>query len=290
MRVLITGAAGLVASHFAERLARDHEVLALGHGDLDISDGAAVNQRVMDSAPNLILNGAVVQVDEAQTNPAKALAVNVAGPRMLANAANRVGAEIVHFSTQYVFAGEPIGRLPYTVADEPRPVNNYGNTKLAGERAVREACPRSYILRTSWVYGSGKNSFLCTVHKNLRAGKSVRTITDNWSSTTFVEDLIDRTLEILKLGRHGIYHVVNEGVCTYQEFALEAGRLVGLSAARVNELLQLVTEADMKRPAPRPIYTPMRCMLSQELGLAPMRNWKAALAAYVSSDRPPSGV
>lgn len=274
-----------MASHFARKLARDHVVSALGHGDLDITDGAAVNRRVTEFKPNLILNGAVVQVDEAETDTAKALAVNVDGPRMLANAANCVGAEIIHFSTQYVFEGEPLGRSPYTIADEPRPVNNYGNTKLEGERAVREACPRSYILRTSWVYGSGKNSFLCTVHRDLRAGNSVRTITDNWSSTTYVEDLIDRALEIMTHGCHGIYHVVNDGVCTYQEFALEAGRLVGLEAARVKGLLRLVKEADMKRPAPRPVYTPMRCMLSQELGLAPMRDWKAALAAYVKSDR-----
>jgi dTDP-4-dehydrorhamnose reductase len=284
MKVLITGAAGLVARHFAHRLERDHEVLALTRSDLDISQPEAVNERVFDFRPNLIINGAVVQVDEAEENPARADAVNVRGPGFLAVAAHRAGAELVHFSSQYAFAGEPVGRAPYTIADEPRPVNRYGRTKLAGEAAVRAACPASYIVRTSWVYGSGKNSFLCTVHDDLRARRRVRVIDDIWSSTTYVKDLIERCLEIVQCRRHGIYHVVNDGVCSYYDFALQAGALVGLSGEGAGALLEIVHERDMVRTAVRPRYTPLRCLLSEQLGLAPMRHWKAALAAYVKSD------
>ncbi len=160
--------------------------------------------------------------------------MNVRGPRHLAEAANKIGAEIVQFSTQYAFEGEPVGRAPYTVEDEPQPVNVYGKTKVAGEQAVRDGCSRSYIVRTSWVYGSGKNSFLCVVHDDLKAGKKVRAIDDIWSSTTYVEDLIDRSLEIIRRKRYGTYHVVNEGTCTYYEFALEAGRLAGLDRAQID--------------------------------------------------------
>ncbi|HSF58298.1 MAG TPA: sugar nucleotide-binding protein, partial [Candidatus Binatia bacterium] len=170
---------------------------------------------------------------------------------------------------------------PYTIEDEPRPVNTYGKTKIAGEEGVREACPRSYIIRTSWVYGSGKNSFLCTVHDDLRTGKRVRAIVDIWSCTTYVEDLIERILQILEKGRYGTYHIVNEGVCSYYEFALEAGRLVGLRRQQVDQLIEQAQEADMQRPAVRPRYTPMRCLLSEKLGLVPMRDWRAALADYV---------
>jgi dTDP-4-dehydrorhamnose reductase len=257
--------------------------LALRHGELEITDAETINRRVASFRPDLIVNGAVIQVDEAEIDPAKARAVNVDGPRFLAQAANESGAEILQFSTQYVFEGKPVRRAPYTIKDEPRPVNNYGKTKLAGERAASDACARTYIIRTSWVYGSGKNSFLCTAHDDLLQGKQLRAITDNWSSTTYVEDLIDRSLEIIAGRRYGIYHVVNEGVCTYHEFALEAGRLVGLRADRTNALIKSVTEADMNRPARRPVYTPLRCLLSEELGLPPMRHWKAALAAYVGS-------
>ncbi len=283
MKILITGAAGLVGSHLARRLANEHHVLALQHADLDITDQEAVRRTVIDAQPALIMNCAVLQVDESERNLAKAQAVNVDGPRYLAEAASEVGAEIVHFSTQYAFAGEPLERTPYTIDDEPNPVNVYGRTKVAGEAAVRAACARSYIVRTSWVYGSGKKSFLCDVHHDLRAGKKVRAIDDIWSSTTYVADLIDRVMTIRTLGRYGIYHVVNGGVCSYYEFALQAGRVLGLARAQIDALIEIAHEREMKRIAARPRYTPMRCLLSEDLGLPPMRDWRPALRDYVSS-------
>jgi len=283
VKILITGASGLIGSHAAQRLDRDHEVVALKHADLDITDRESVSRCVWDTKPALIINGAVIQVDESEQNPAKAHAVNVEGPRSLAEAATRAGAEFIHFSTQYAFDGEPIGRAPYTIKDEPRPINMYGKTKVASEQAVVDACPRSYIVRTSWVYGSGKDSFLCTAHKDLRARKRVRAIVDIWSSTTYVEDLIERVLQILKKRRYGIYHVVNEGVCSYHEFAFEAGQLVGLNQDQLESLIEVVKETEMKRVAARPRYTPMRCLVSEELGFAPMRDWRSALAAYVGT-------
>jgi dTDP-4-dehydrorhamnose reductase len=201
----------------------------------------------------------------------------------LAEAAREIGAEIVHFSTQYAFDGEPVGRLPYTIEDAPRPVNHYGRTKVAGEAAVRAACARSFIVRTSWVYGRGKNSFLCTVAADLKAGKTVRAIDDIWSSTTYVSDLIERVMMIRTTGRYGTYHVVNQGTCSYYEFALEAGRLQGLTTAQLESLIEITHERDMKRIAVRPRYTPMRCLLSERLGLPPMRDWRAALSEYVKS-------
>jgi dTDP-4-dehydrorhamnose reductase len=283
MRILITGASGLVGSHLARRLARAHEVIALTHGELDITDGAAVRKCVAAEKPQLIANCAVLQVDESEQNRAKAQAVNVDGPRFLAEAATATGAEMIQFSTQYVFQGEPIGRPSHTIEDEPRPVNNYGRTKLAGEQAVRDACARSYIIRTSWVYGSGKNSFLCVVHNDLRAGKTVRAIDDIWSSTSYVNDLIDRTMAIRAKGRYGTYHVVNRGVCSYHEFALEAGKLLGLSKWQLDSLIEITHERDMKRVAVRPRFTPLQCLLSEQLGLPPLRDWRAALAEYATS-------
>jgi dTDP-4-dehydrorhamnose reductase len=270
-----------VGAHLASRLGVENEVAALKRSDLDITDRAAVHRVVADFRPALIYNCAVLQVDDCEQNSEKAEAVNARGPGYLAEAASEIGADIVHFSTQYAFEGEPIGRAPYTIEDEPRPINLYGKTKVAGEQAVRDACPRSYIVRTSWVYGSGKNSFLCTVHDDLKAGKRVRAIDDIWSSTTYVEDLIDRSLEILQARRYGTYHVVNEGTCTYYEFALEAGRLAGLTREQIDPLIEITHERDMKRIAARPRYTPLRCLVSEEIDLSPMRDWKAALAAYV---------
>jgi dTDP-4-dehydrorhamnose reductase len=284
VKVLITGAAGLVGSHLAGRLASEHDVAALRHSDLDITDREAVHRTVADLEPAVIYNCAVLQVDESEQNPVKANAVNVRGPQYLAEAANEIGADMVQFSTQYAFEGESIGRAPYTVEDEPRPVNVYGKTKVAGERAVRDACARSYIVRTSWVYGSGKNSFLCIVHDDIKTGRKVRAIDDIWSSSTYVEDLIDRCQEILRSRRYGTYHLVDEGTCTYYEFALEAGRLAGLAREQIDALIEITHDRDMKRIAARPRYTPLRCLVSEEMGLPPMRDWRDALAAYVKRD------
>lgn len=257
---------------------------ALKHADLDITDRAVVRRMVADVKPALIFNCAVLQVDESEQHPAMAKSINAAGPGYLAEAATEAGAEIVQFSTQYAFDGEPIDRAPYTTDDPPRPVNVYGQSKVAGEQAVREACERSYVVRTSWVYGSGKNSFLCNVHEHLRAGKQVRAIDDIWSSTTYVEDLIERCLEILRTRRYATYHVVNAGVCTYYEFALEAGRLLGLRRAEIDPLIEVMHERDMQRIAARPRYTPLRCLMSERIGLPPMRDWREALAVYVRGD------
>jgi len=285
MKILITGAAGLVGRHLAQRLALQHEVLALKHHQLDITDRQAVHKGVAEVRPELIFNCAVIQVDESEQNPTKAQKVNAEGPGFLAEAASAVGAAMVQFSTQYAFEGEPLYRSPYTIDDQPDPVNVYGRTKVAGEAAVQGACERSFVIRTSWVYGSGKRSFLCDVHDDLRAGKKVRAIDDIWSSTTYVWDLIERVMMLYETGRYGIYHVVNDGVCTYYEFALEAGRLAGLNRAWIDTLIEITHERDMQRIAVRPRYTPLRCLLSEQLGLAPMRHWREALAEYVTKTR-----
>jgi dTDP-4-dehydrorhamnose reductase len=284
VKILITGAAGLVGARLASRLARHHEVVALTHAALDITDRKMVQRVLKDLRPAVIYNCAVLQVDECEQNPDKAEAVNARGPCYLAEAANESGAEIVQFSTQYAFAGEPVNREPYTVHDEPCPVNVYGRSKVAGEHLVRDACSRSYIVRTSWVYGSGKKSFLCTVSNDLSAGKKVRAIDDIWSSTTYLEDLIDRVQIITEKRHYGTYHVVNSGVCSYYDFAVEAGRLRGLERSRIDTLIEITHERDMKRVAARPRYTPLRCLLSEKLGLPPMRDWRNALAAYVWED------
>lgn len=284
MKIVITGAGGLVGGQLARRLGGGHEVLALVRADLDITDVEAVFRRVERERPGVLINCAVIGVDACERDEAAARAVNVEGPKALAGAAAGVGAEFVHFSSNYVFGGGEEGRAPYTLRDEARPSNVYGHTKLEGEFAVRRAAPRSYVVRTSWVYGPGKDSFLSTAHKNLKSGKTVRAIVDTWASTTYVEDLARRVEEILGRRAHGIYHVVNEGGCSYLDFAREAARLAGLSDDDAARLIERVREEDMNREAPRPRYTPMRCLLSEQLGLTPLRHWREALAAYAGAD------
>lgn len=281
MKIAITGAGGLVGSCLVKQLAAQHQILPLKHADLDITNQAAVQSLMQGERPDVVINCAVLNVDECETNPAQAHALNVAGPQYLAAAANEIGAALVHYSTNYVFDGKT--EKFYTIHDATEPVNNYGQTKLDGERAVMAANPRHYILRTSWVFGIGKENFLSIIHRQLRAGKRGKVVSDCWASATYVEDLVTRTQEILARQQSGIYHVVNEGLCSYVEFAVEAGRLVGLSEAEALALMELIPDADIKRPATRPRYTPMHCELSAQLGLPPLRHWKEALAAYLAT-------
>lgn len=278
--ILITGAAGLVGSSLADAY-RGDEVVALRHRDLDITDGRAVDETIQRLRPDLVFNAAVVGVDDCEADPSLAERVNVSGPAQLAASAERIGATIVHFSSNYVFDGRRTTGIPYTIDDDAQPINVYGATKLLGERAVTAAATRAFIIRTSWVFGSGKASFLGTVAARLARGERVQAITDTFASTTFVIDLVRRVVEIVQRGHDGTYHVVNDGICSYETFAREAARLVGLSDETAQMRIERATEASLARPAPRPRWTPLRCRLSEQLGLAPLRRWEDALADYV---------
>lgn len=236
----MTGAAGLIGSALVRRTGW----VGLTHRELDITDERAVSRLDAD----LIVNCAVIGVDECEADPALAQAVNVTGPSNLA----RHGRRFIHFSTNYVLD----------------PVNVYARTKLAGEKAVLEANGRALVIRTSWVFGRGKNNFLSTVAGNLAAGSRVSAINDVWASTTYVEDLVTRVLEMI--GQSGVHAVVNDGVLTYFDFAREAARLVGADEA----LIEPVAES---RAAPRPRHTPMQAD-------PPLRRWQDALADYVRTE------
>ena len=268
--MLITGAAGLVGSALV-RACAERNVVALTHRDLDITDAARVSETVRRLRPEVVCNCAVIGVDECEADPALAERVNVSGPAHLAAAADECGAAMVHFSSNYVFDGERTDGLPYTVDDEPRPVNVYGRTKLRGERAVLDAAPRALVIRTSWVFGPGKASFLGTVAQRLARGERVQAITDTFASATYVDDLTARVLKLLAQGRGGLHHVVNDGVCSYETFAREAARLIGVPA---DALVERTTEASMARKARRPRWTPMQCV-------PPLRPWQDALAESV---------
>lgn len=283
MRILITGAGGFVGGTIAQYFSTKHATLSLSHRALDVTDSAAVRQIIRKQRPNLIINCAVLGVDDCELNPALAHAVNVEGPRALAAAAVEVGAEFLHFSTNYVFDGECQDGSPYTYQDIPEPINEYGRTKLAGERMAQAIAERSYIIRTSWVFGPGGKNFLGTAPRQLMERKPLRAVTDISASATYIGDLLRRIEEILARQRYGIYHVVNEEVCSHYEFALEVADQVGLTATELEQLIAPVNEAEMKRVAPRPRYTPLRCLLSEEIGLPPLRSWRAALLEYSHS-------
>jgi dTDP-4-dehydrorhamnose reductase len=280
VRALITGAGGLVATALVQHF---DDVLALKHAALDISNKAAVDEVVTRLTPDVIINCAVISVDDCERDPARAQRINVDGPGYLADAAEGIGAAIVHFSSNYVFDGKPVKGEPYTIHDEAHPINVYGRTKLLGEHAVTAASRRAFIIRTSWIYGPGKSNFLGTVAAKLKRGEPVQAIGDTWASTTYVADLAHRVREIIDRKTFGTYHVVNDGVCSQESFARCAAELADVPPEVAVRLIEVVSEASMGREAPRPPWTPMRCLLSGQIGLTPLRSWEQALAVYVAT-------
>jgi dTDP-4-dehydrorhamnose reductase len=281
MKVAIIGAGGLVGKEFARQLSHEHQVLPLIHDDLEITDARAVKRLILDERPALIINCAVLGVDACELEPSLAWAVNVSGAETLAKMAAVIDAEFVQISTNYVFGGKPKGDAFYTREDAAEPRNVYGRTKLAGEQAVRAVARRCYIVRSSWIFGPGKENYFGTAPRLLNAAQRVRAITDVWANATYVRDLALRVMDILSCGHCSIYHVVNEGLCSYYDFALEAARILGISSDRLSGLIEPVKLSEFRHRAERPRYTPMRCLVSEKLGLPALRDWRVALAEFI---------
>ncbi len=246
--------------------------------ELDITDAARVREQIGIAKPRVIINAAAyTNVDGAERGRELVFAVNAGGVKNVALAAKAVGAIVVHYSTDYVFSGDKKGG--YTEDDKPGPaVNVYGESKLAGEEVLQEISPRFYLLRTAWLYGPGGNNFVDTMVKlAVKRGRQgmqgkLPVVDDQFGSPTFTKDVALATKTVLG-GRYkpGVYHIVNKGVATWYEFAIETFRLADM---RVD--VQPVPAESFVRPARRPKYSILLNTRGPHL-----RSWKAALADYL---------
>jgi dTDP-4-dehydrorhamnose reductase len=284
MKMLIVGASGFVGKALALYFAKNHEVLTLTRQELDITDQNAVFRALSSQSPNLVFNCAVLGVEPCGSRPDLAHAVNVQGAENLARAAREIGSELVQISTNYVFGGEREDGEFYTINDLPEPINIYGKTKLEGERVVQATLPNAYIIRTSWIFGTGKENFFCRTPKLLQTGQRVQALTDVWASATYLPDLVARLDKIIERRNFGIYHVVNEGFCSYYNFAVESAKILKIEQSEWSKLIEPVTQSGLGRIPARPAFTPLRCLLSERLGFAPMRDWHVALAEFIAQD------
>lgn len=274
---LITGAGGLLGRTMRGLLtASGWRVVALTHDELDITIEQDVRASVEQARPQYVINCvATADVDRCEREPDWAFSVNADGPRLLARACRETGAELVHVSTDYVFDGSKTGF--YTQQDEPNPISVYGKSKLAGEQAVREELERSYVIRTSWIFGLKGKNFGSRVIDYAREGRDLKGVTDQTSIPTYAPDLAGRILDIINLGAYDLYQVTNMGVASWYEFAQAALELANLSDTRIEP----VTRASLNQLAPRPHNSALRCLVSENLGLAPLRHWREALEDFV---------
>lgn len=290
-RILVLGAGGRLGAALARDYAGQHEVLAWGRRDADLAEPARVAQMVQDAAADVVINcAAMTNVDECETQAARARLVNADAPGAVARAAACRGARLIQISTDYVFSGEQ--KAPYAETDIPEPVSNYGATKLAGEHAVMHEGERHAVVRVSWVFGPDRDSFVDKALQTALRGEKVRAVADKWSSPSYTLD-IAQALRALFVPEApgGVYHVCNAGICTWREWAAKA-----LAVAADLGLLPGIPEVEPLRLADiramiahRPVHSAMTCRRIEGLLGRPMRPWQEAVADYVTTrygDRP----
>jgi dTDP-4-dehydrorhamnose reductase len=274
MKVLLLGSSGQLGAAVSCLFAQDSQVVALSHGDLDITDDAKVHARVSAERPNVIVNCAAYNlVDAAEDRPVDALNVNAFAVRALAAAAAACGATFVHYSTDFVFDG--LTDRPYTEHDAANPRSVYGSSKLLGEWFAADNT-RHYVLRVESLFGRAPNGpergSAASIIQRLKSGEEARVFVDRTVSPTHVVDLAAATRAIVERRLpFGLYHCVNSGHCTWWEFAQEVARVIG-GAPRLTP----VTVDAVQLRAMRPKY----CALSNEklasLGVT-MPDWRDAL-------------
>lgn len=227
VRLLLTGASGQLGFELARALSVLGEVAALDRRGCDLADPAAIDRALAHYRPQVIVNAAAwTAVDRAEAAPADALAVNGTAPGQLARWAASAGALMVHYSTDYVFDGSKPG--PYREDDEPAPLSAYGASKLAGERAVADACRQHLIFRTSWVYGAHGANFLKTVLRLARERRQLSMVADQVGAPTAASLIADVTAQVLAqyLRRspgsdfpYGLYHLAAAGEASWHQYA-----------------------------------------------------------------------
>lgn len=254
------------------------EVVALTRQELDISDKNAVFALFEREKPDAVLNcAAYTNVDGAEENVEICFGANAVGVENLALASKKQDSAFVTISTDYVFDGTKEDF--YTQRDTPNPLNSvYSKSKLEGEILARNAYGRSIIVRSGWIYGDGGTNFLSVMHKLLGEGKKIKVITDSYGTPTFAKDLARRLRELAELDLPCVYHVANSGNGTsYQGFARKVCEIKGFDI----NLLESVSNDSLKRPAPRPQFSKLKCLFSEKLGLSPLQNWEKALEEFL---------
>jgi dTDP-4-dehydrorhamnose reductase len=273
MKVLVTGANGQLGFDVIKRLDSEGiDYLGTNRESLDISNKEQVKRVIIDYNPDIVIHcAAYTAVDKAEDVKDLCYSVNVLGTKFVTEACKEINAKMVYISTDYVFDGE--GGEPFEVTDKPNPINYYGQTKYEGEVEVQKSLDKYFVVRISWVFGSNGNNFVKTM---LRLGKErdeISVVADQVGSPTYTSDLAKLLVEMIQTDKYGIYHVTNEGYCSWYEFACEIFKQAGMDV-NVNPIKTEDYPTRAKRPKNSRLYK-----TKSNFDLLP--NWQSSLKKFI---------
>jgi len=291
MRVLLFGKNGQLGWEFQQVLPSFGELVALDYEDLDLSDLSTLRRTLDELKPDLIVNAsAYTAVDEAESKEDLAEAINGLAPGVMAEAAQRSGAVLLHYSTDYVFDGYKGD--PYVETDLPNPLNAYGRSKLIGERNIQQVGGSYVILRTSWVYSTRGTSFVSKTLAWARKNQVLRIVSDQVSSPTWARSLAETSaLMLARAGGEltdffrdygGVYHLAGSGHASRFEWAQEILANDPNPGEQVVERMETALTADFPTPAQRPLFTVLDCSLFENAFGLRLPDWKQALKLALS--------
>lgn len=279
MRILVTGANGILGRAVRERMTGGDTLYLWGREEADITDEAAVRAAARGLDFDTVIHAAAyTNVDGAESEPAKAMAVNRDGTRHVAALARERGAVLVYVSSDYVFDGTK--GAPYVEEDPTHPLGVYGASKRAGEEAALDSGAPCLVVRTSWLFGHGGKNFVDTIAAKALRGEPLQVVADQHGSPTYARDLAHGIELLLRRGALGIVHVTNAGETTWHGLAVEIARTLGAPVP-----VAPVTTAAFARPAPRPAYSVLSGARFRALAGAPLPSWEDAVHRHLA-ERP----
>lgn len=276
MKIAITGANGQVGQAFQAVLDSIHQVYPLTRPEFELTRPQVVDA-IAQLAPDVVIHtAAMTNVDGCAQDPDLAYLVNGFGTQNVALACQRSGAAMLYISTNEVFDGQ--ADQPYHEFARPNPINPYAASKLAGEKIAAQLLQRLYIVRVSWVFGPEGNNFPAKIIRAADQHGQLRVVTDEISSPTYAPDLAAAIAQLIETDHFGLYHLVNEGVCSRFEFTLEILKQAG----RAEIPVEPITSDAFERASTPPLYAPLQNNVGRALGLV-LRPWPQALAAYIAA-------
>jgi dTDP-4-dehydrorhamnose reductase len=274
MKIAIIGSRGQLGTQFSENLQKlGFECWKFSHQEMDISNIRNVRSTLKKCSPELVINCAAYNlVDEAEKEWRTAFSINSLGPRNLAIICDELDATLVHFSSHFVFDGN--NRRPYRIADSPHPLNSYGESKLFGERLVSSMMRKYYIIRVSWLFGHfgiSKFNFPEKIFEMAKIKNEITMVNDQISSPSFTEDITKATLDLVKSGEYGIYHLSNSGECSKFEWAKYLLDKLGWSGNLIPS-----KSSDYTGFVPRPLYSTLDTYPLEDIIGYTLPHWKEA--------------